>query len=363
MSSLYFESGLTEHSAKEARPCLDLHHYKIDCRNFSGVFKCVKYFQVFSNIPNIFRCFQIFQMFSDAFKYSKYFQVLDQQPKLGAAWMETVNPEFLLLRWHQIFVPFDQTEYLWLLILLRSNICAFWFWSEQIFVAFDHTKYLWLSILIQKQKPHVGFFFWTSIDLFFFFFSDVPDGPDTLKPKATEKRVGEFSGNDFMRQHNINRVQGRNEFQKWANSNLTPDPYIYVSPACISQVIGKRGLSLTFSQKHSLTFSLTFLRWWEGGWKARAVSHLQPRPPAPALWLWCQVMLNTDTDTDTDTEHSGYGARWFLNTDLEADIYQHDNSGTVVTEMLPVITLSLWGELSVRPWAGDNSITKTLSRG
>ena len=135
----------------------------------------------------------------------------------------------------------------------------------------------------------------------------------------------------------------------------------YVSPACISQVIGKRGLSLTFSQKHSLTFSLTFLRWWEGGWKARAVSHLQPRPPAPALWLWCQVMLNTDTDTDT--EHSGYGARWFLNTDLEADIYQHDNSGTVVTEMLPVITLSLWGELSVRPWAGDNSITKTLSRG
>merc|ERR1711934_465914 len=50
-------------------------------------------------------------------------QVLDQQPKLGAAWLEADNPEFLLL-------------------------------------------------------------------------SDVPDGPDTLKPKATEKRVGEFSGDE-----------------------------------------------------------------------------------------------------------------------------------------------------------------------
>ena len=116
---------------------------------------------------NIFRRFKIFQIFSGAFKYSKYLQVLDQQPKLGAAWMETVNPEFLLLRWHQIVVAlsFDQTKYLWLLILIRTNICGFW--SDRIFVAFsfDQTKYLYLLFDQTKyfwidQKPHLGFFFW-----------------------------------------------------------------------------------------------------------------------------------------------------------------------------------------------------------
>ena len=133
MSSLYFESGLTEHSAKEARPCLDLHRYKIDCRNFSGVFKYFKYFQVFSNIPNIFRCFQIFQISSGAWSTTQVGSCLDGdcQPRIS-------SPE------------------------VTPNICAFW--SDRIFVAFsfNQTKYLYLliwsdQIFLNRPKTTPGF--------------------------------------------------------------------------------------------------------------------------------------------------------------------------------------------------------------
>ena len=136
MSSLYFESGLTEHSAKEARPCLDLHRYKIDCRNFSGVFKYFKYFQVFSNIPNIFRCFQIFQISSGAWSTTQVGSCLDGdcQPRISSP---EVTPNICAFWSDRIFVAFNfaQIKYLCLLILIRTNICGFW--SHQIFVAFN----------------------------------------------------------------------------------------------------------------------------------------------------------------------------------------------------------------------------------